>query len=339
MTYTYSSPAIQQKVNFFILGPLGTICARNTGLIIFVMLIFFFFCLYCANTVCVASLLDNVHVLIIDKDAYIICNAHLFTTCLLSSQDHAMIKGPGFLKQKPVPVFILKTLENLSKLRVDSKELHLRQGVYCFINNINGKQYIGSSDDLRKRLLEHIKGEKSNIPLQRALRKYGLINFSFGVYVFYTPTTKYKLADLETAYIQSFDSQMLYNVRLSATSMKGYIHTLEARAKMRSRFVIKSNHPMYGKKHRPDSLLLMAKSGKLNSMWGKQQTASTKLLISDKMSKFVVSLYDKDYTLIQSFKNNVELATFLGINKTTVGRYIKSQKLFNGLYYFNKVAK
>lgn len=83
----------------------------------------------------------------------------------------------------------------------------------------------------------------------------------------------------------------------------------------------------------------MAKSGKLNSMWGKQQTASTKLLISDKMSKFVVSLYDKDYTLIQSFKNNVELATFLGINKTTVGRYIKSQKLFNGLYYFYKVAK
>ncbi len=59
--------------------------------------------------------------------------------------------------------------------------------------------------------------------------------------------------------------------------------------------------------------------------------------MSVKKSKFLVRLYDRDRNLFKSFVNNVELAKFMGICKSTVGRYIKSRKLFKGLYYFNKV--
>lgn len=42
-------------------------------------------------------------------------------------------------------------------------------GVYCFINTINNKQYIGSAKDLYLRLIEHLANKKSNIALQNAI--------------------------------------------------------------------------------------------------------------------------------------------------------------------------
>jgi group I intron endonuclease len=47
-------------------------------------------------------------------------------------------------------------------------------GIYCFINTIDNKQYIGSAKDLYLRLLEHLACKKSNVALQRAIEKYGL---------------------------------------------------------------------------------------------------------------------------------------------------------------------
>jgi len=42
-------------------------------------------------------------------------------------------------------------------------------GIYRWINLVNGKSYISSAIDLSKRLNEHYRGQRSNIPLQRAL--------------------------------------------------------------------------------------------------------------------------------------------------------------------------
>ncbi len=134
---------------------------------------------------------------------------------------------------------------------MDSLVLHKKQGVYAFINNVNGKLYVGSAFNLRKRLLEHVNGVKSNIPLQRAFRKYGLYNFTFVIYEFYT-STNYKLTDLETAYILKMDKSLLYNLKMSATSMAGYTHTLQARLKMRFRLSTKI-------KHEVKSLILLAR--------------------------------------------------------------------------------
>jgi group I intron endonuclease len=52
-------------------------------------------------------------------------------------------------------------------------------GVYAFINDITGAVYIGSSINIRNRLVYHLGSNNTNERLQRALNKYGLENFTF----------------------------------------------------------------------------------------------------------------------------------------------------------------
>ncbi len=71
-------------------------------------------------------------------------------------------------------------------------------------------------------------------------------------------------------------------------------------------------------------------------MFGKTHTKTTKDLISKNMKKypFVVGLYNLDHNLIKNYNNNTAMARDLNISKTIVGKYIKSGKIFNNLYYF-----
>lgn len=60
-----------------------------------------------------------------------------------------------------------------------------KSGIYMWTNKLNGKQYVGSSVDLRRRILEYynvnrLLNEKS-MPIYVALLKYGYHNFSFTV--------------------------------------------------------------------------------------------------------------------------------------------------------------
>lgn len=60
-----------------------------------------------------------------------------------------------------------------------------KSGIYMWTNKLNGKKYVGSSVDLRRRLLEYynvnrLLNEKS-MPIYVALLKYGYHNFSFTV--------------------------------------------------------------------------------------------------------------------------------------------------------------
>ena len=57
-------------------------------------------------------------------------------------------------------------------------------GIYKITNNLNGKSYIGLSKDIQKRAREHFnrafneKDKEYEKYLYRAIRKYGLENFS-----------------------------------------------------------------------------------------------------------------------------------------------------------------
>lgn len=55
-------------------------------------------------------------------------------------------------------------------------------GIYKITNNINGKIYIGQSNNIQRRFLEHKnRGATSRIPVDIAIQKYGKENFSFEV--------------------------------------------------------------------------------------------------------------------------------------------------------------
>nr|YP_010317390.1 hypothetical protein MRV96_mgp44 [Ciborinia camelliae]UNB14715.1 hypothetical protein [Ciborinia camelliae] len=126
-------------------------------------------------------------------------------------------------------------------------------GVYCFINTVNGKLYIGSAKDLYLRLSEHLSNRKSNVVLQSAILKYGLDKFNFSVLKYFTYDSKEvshkALTDLETSYIEKYSFDCLYNFKQTATSSTGYKHTDEAKLKMLRWYENKSNHPMFGKTH------------------------------------------------------------------------------------------
>lgn len=63
-----------------------------------------------------------------------------------------------------------------------------KAGIYMWTNNLNGKKYVGSSVDLRRRLLEYynvnrLLNEKS-MPIYRSLLKHGYQNFSLTILEF-----------------------------------------------------------------------------------------------------------------------------------------------------------
>jgi hypothetical protein len=109
----------------------------------------------------------------------------------------------------PVPVLTLTDLQNKDNIFYNREILLRKGGIYSFINKINGKQYIDSAKDLYLRLREHLSNRKSNKALQITMDKYGLENFNYCIYEYFTydnKTTSSKLlTDLETMYINKFE--------------------------------------------------------------------------------------------------------------------------------------
>lgn len=157
----------------------------------------------------------------------------------------------------PSPMDVIHWLDNNDIVLSYRELLKNKGGIYCFLNTVNGKRYVGSAKDLYIRLIEHLSNKKSNTALQNAMLKYGLNNFNFCVFEYFTYDNKIvshkALTDLETSYIEKYPFDNLYNFMKTATSLLGYKHTDEAKLKMLKRFEDKSNHPMYGKSHTIDA--------------------------------------------------------------------------------------
>lgn len=71
-------------------------------------------------------------------------------------------------------------------LKFVAEKLRDKKGVYMWKNTINGKTYIGSSSDLRRRFLEYTNISRLQRELKRgesiiykALLKYGYLSFEF----------------------------------------------------------------------------------------------------------------------------------------------------------------
>lgn len=145
----------------------------------------------------------------------------------------------------PIPIKIFHYL-NYEKFISYNKILINKAGIYCFINTINNKWYIGSAKDLYLRLIvakHHLANKKSNTALQNAIFKYGLDKFDFCVYLrsmYFTYHSKIvsnkALTDLVTSYIKNYPFDNFYNFMRTAISLEGYKHTYEAKLKMLKRW-------------------------------------------------------------------------------------------------------
>ena len=184
-----------------------------------------------------------------------------------------------------------------------------------------------------------MKGRDSNSRLQRSISKYGIHNFHFVIYYWHKDPAVI-LTDIETEVIKSFPFENLYNYKKEATSLLGYKHTIASIEKMKKRFLDKSNHPMYGKKHSKFALSKISKPGFLNPMYRKKHSIDSKQKMSLSKSKIFLGLFDNNNNnLIKIFINQIELAKYLNLSKSTISRYFKTGKLLLNKYYIRKINK
>jgi len=111
--------------------------------------------------------------------------------------------------------------------------------------------------------------------------------------------------------------------------MLGYKHTEEALAKL-SEANSGANNPMYGKvpvnafesgANNP----MYGRTGELNPMYGQVPA-----------NAMTINVYSPDGKLIKSFSSQVAAAEWLNTSRRTLSRYIKSGKVWNNLYRFEK---
>ena len=90
-------------------------------------------------------------------------------------------------------------------------------GIYKIVNNINGKFYVGQSNDIDRRFVEHCspnRYKQSNIPVDWAIHKYGKENFSlitiFGAKISLKVSFKFFVAPFSrNCLFQSYKSKLL----------------------------------------------------------------------------------------------------------------------------------
>lgn len=182
-------------------------------------------------------------------------------------------------------------------------------GIYKITNLINGKFYIGSSVDIRRRKAEHFyrfKKIKGNSILKNAVNKYGVENFSFELLEEqYFPeyfTTKSKISYLENReqfFVDELNPE--YNLRIVVFSNRGMELSEERKHVLRTMNIGKKNPK-----------------------------------IAEKVRVPVISI-DINGQLLKKFNSMKEAGEFYGIDSSNVSRYcnghFKKSKKLNGISF------
>lgn len=181
-----------------------------------------------------------------------------------------------------------------------SKNLEI-SGVYIITNSINGKRYIGSSNNIRKRLWKHrslLRHDKHENPhLQNAWNKYGEDNF---VYSILEECDVSILLEREQYYIDILKPE--YNIDISTTHEHLNPETIEKMRKSR--------------KEKMDK-------GEIKLSWKE------------------IHQYDLNGNYIQSFKSIGDAAKSAGIHICSIDRFLngKYKKGGNFLWSLEKVDR
>lgn len=112
-------------------------------------------------------------------------------------------------------------------LEIKGSDLLENCGIYRFYNTINGKSYIGKSNNLTHRISEHLRrlrhGNDGCVILNRAWQKYGEENFAYEIVCY---CDEDELNEKEVEYIAKYNSfEDGYNCTKGGDGITGFHHT------------------------------------------------------------------------------------------------------------------
>jgi len=151
------------------------------------------------------------------------------------------------------------------------KDTKGKSGVYCWINLLNGKYYIGSGVKLNTRLSDYFQDwyykdkKNKNLIILKAILKYGMGNFVLLILDF---TEKENTLTREQFWIDELKPE--YNILKEAGNSKGYKHSLESLKLIREKAL--------GSKQSEEVRKAMSENrkGENNNFFGKTHSEETK---------------------------------------------------------------
>ena len=147
-----------------------------------------------------------------------------------------------------------------------------KSGVYCWINLINGKYYIGSGINLNIRLSDYFQNwyyrDRNNLTIVKAINKYKMDNFALLILELWSDIDKDNTLIKEQFWIDKLKPE--YNILKEAGNSEGYKHNIENIKLMKEKAL--------GRKHSEEVRKAMSENrkGKNNSFFGKTHSEETK---------------------------------------------------------------
>ena len=117
-------------------------------------------------------------------------------------------------------------------------------GVYKITNLVNGKVYIGQSKDVEKRLYEH-RICSTNVHLRRAIKQYGVDNFSFELLEELSIEHLNERERFWIASLKATDPNFGYNLSSGGERDAGWCHSEESKRKMSESAKKNASKPEY----------------------------------------------------------------------------------------------
>lgn len=212
------------------------------------------------------------------------------------------------------------------------KENKGKSGIYLWTNKINGKRYVGSALDLRKRLLNYynisyLLDRKDIMVIYKALLAHGFENFTLEILEYCEPSV---LIEREQYYIDLLNPE--YNILKIAGSRLGAKHTLEAIAKIKTGALNRSKEALAKN---------LEHLNKLNSSQEHKEhliRLNTSLEQIAKTANPVIVLNTLNGESIE-FRSITQAAKFLEVHPEILRRHIVKEKLYLDKYLITKVSK
>lgn len=158
-----------------------------------------------------------------------------------------------------------------------------KPGIYKITNKVNGKIYIGKSNNLYRRIQQHRREEIRPLrfpqPITRAIKKYGWSSFEITILDSFSEITNIDLLNKEADYINQYkatDRNIGYNVAIFSNDCTGIIRSNQTRKIMSDIMLKKYNnpnnkHPWLGRHH---SIETKRKISQSHKQWHQTHTIS-----------------------------------------------------------------